>query len=151
MDTDSALGGEPVRQFSVFLHNRAGTLLGLVRLLNDADVQVIALSVQDSVDVTVVRMLVTDPDTVDTLFMERGIPFGGCEVVVVELENGANDLSKCLSNLLTAETNIHFVYSLLSRPDGKAALALHLEDIDFGMSVLRSNGFRVLSQSDITR
>lgn len=151
MDTDSALGGEPVRQFSVFLHNRAGTLLGLVRLLNDAQVQVIALSVQDSVDVTVVRMLVTDPDTVDTLFIERGIPFGGCEVVVVELNNGATDLSKCLSTLLIAETNIHFVYPLLSRPDGKAALALHLEDIEFGTSVLVSNGFNVLGQNDLSR
>ena len=151
METDSALGGQPVRQFSVFLHNRAGTLLGLVKLLNDAQVQVLALSVQDSVDVTVVRLLVSDPETVDTLFMERGIPFGGCKVVVVELDFGANDLSKCLSTLLTAETNIHFVYSLLSRPDGKAALALHLEDSEFGMSVLLSNGFRLLSQSDLSR
>ena len=151
METDAALDGEPVRQFSVFLHNRAGTLLGLVRLLNDAQVQVIALSVQESVDVTVVRMLVTDPDTVDTLFIEKGIPFGGCDVVVVELDQGANDLGKCLSALLTAETNIHFVYSLLSRPDGKAAVALHLEDSEFGMSVLRDGGFRLLSQKDLTR
>ena len=151
MDTDAALGGEPVRQFSVFLQNRAGTLLSLVRLLNDALIHVIGISVQDSADVTVVRLLVTDPDSVDTLFIERGIPYSGCDVVVVELDHGANDLSSCLSTLLTAETNIHFIYSLLSRPDGKTAMALHLEDIDFGMSVLLSHGFRILSQSDLSR
>ena len=125
--------------------------MGLVRLLNDAKVQVLGLSVQDSVDVTVVRLLVTDPDTVDTLFIERGIPFGGCDVVVVQLEGGAADLAKCLSALLTAETNIHFVYPLLSRPAGKAALALHLEKIEFGSNVLRDNGFQLLSQSDLSR
>ena len=151
METESALGGEPVRQFSVFLHNRAGALMGLVRLLNDAQIQVLGLSVQDSVDVTIVRLLVTDPDTVDTLFIERGIPFGGCDVVVVQLEGGPADLSACLSALLMAETNIHFVYPLLSRPEGKAALALHLEDIEFGVNVLHNNGFKVLSQSDLTR
>jgi hypothetical protein len=151
METDTALGGEPVRQFSVFLHNRAGTLLGLVRLLNDAQIEVLGLSVQDSVDVTVVRLLVTDPETVNTLFIEKGIPFGGCEVVVVQLDQGAANLSMCLSALLIAETNIHFIYPLISRPNGKAALALHLEDIAFGSGVLRDNGFKLLSQSDLSR
>ena len=123
----------------------------LIKLLNDAKVHVLGLSVQDAVDVTVVRMVVSDPETVEALFIEKGIPFGGCEVLVVQLDNGPVDLSKCLSALLIAETNIHFVYSLLSRPDDKAAIALHLEDTEFGVTVLIDNGFRILSQSDLTR
>jgi hypothetical protein len=151
METESATGGAPVRQLSVFLLNQTGALFGVVKLLVDSSIHVLGLTVHDSVDVSVVRLVVSDPDGAETLFMERGIPFGSCEVLVVELPEGVDDLHKSLHGLISGETNINFLYPLLVRPKGKPTLAFHVEDIDCAASVLRSEGFRLLTQSDLSR
>jgi hypothetical protein len=151
METNSDLNDRHVTQFSVFLINRAGALLSVVKLLEDAHVMVLGLSVHDSVDVTVVRMIVSDPELVETIFMERGIPYGTCDLLVVELRRGPEDLSKALRVFLEAETNIHFAYPLLVRPAGAALLALHLEDIELGESVVQTHGFKTLRQKDLSR
>ncbi|MGI8605015.1 MAG: acetolactate synthase [Verrucomicrobiales bacterium] len=151
MDIESATGGAPVRQFSVFLLNETGALLGVVRLLQDRRIHVLGLTVQDHVDVSVVRLVVSDPEAAETLFMERGIPFGVCDILVIELPEGVDDLHKSLHGLLTGETNINFLYPLLVRPKGKPTLALHVEDLDCAASVLGAQGFRLLAQSDLSR
>ena len=87
----------------------------------------------------------------ETIFIEKGIPYGVSEVLVVQLKQGAQGLSKCLTAFLQAETNIHFAYPLLIQPDGFAAVALHLEDIEFGESVMEGKGFHILRQRDISR
>ncbi len=138
-------------QLSVFLENRVGAFLSVLRLINEAKVEVLGLSVIDSVDVTIVRMILTDPDPICTIFIEKGIAFTETHMVVVQLDQGAHGLAECLAALLEGETNMHFSYPLLSQPDGKAALAMCLEDTDFGISVLRRAGFKVLFQDDLSR
>lgn len=151
METESALRSAPVRQLSVFLLNKAGTLFGVVKLLQDAGVHVLGLTVEDSVDVAVVRLITSDPEAAETLFIERGIPFGSCDMLVIELPEGVEALNKSLHGLLTGETNIHFLYPLLVRPHGKPTLAMHVEDIEVAARVLQASGFRVLQQSDLSR
>jgi hypothetical protein len=146
----STMRGETVRQFSVFLENRAGALLGVVRMINDSLAEVLGVSVQDSVDGTVVRLVVSDPETVETLFMEKGIAYSNVELVVVELREAA-DFSMCLAALVEAETNTHFCYPLLCRPNDRPVLAFCLEDNEFGTSVLTRGGFKLLAQGDLSR
>ena len=153
-DTETELAtpaGSLVRQVAVFLQNRAGELLSIVKLLHRHDIIVLGLNVQDSTDTTVVRLIVSDPDSVESLFIERGIPFSTTDLIAVELKNGAEGLAECLHGLLIAETNIHFIYPVMSRPHGHPILAMHLEDNEFGRSVLLKNGFRVLMQEDLSR
>jgi len=143
--------GTPVRQISVFLPNRPGALLSVVKLLGDHHVMVLGISVQDSIDTTVVRLVLSDPELVETLFIERGIPYGSTEVVALELAEGAAGLAGCLQALLNAETNIHFVYPILTRPNGRSALVLCLEDNEFGRSVLLKEGYKIIHQEDLSR
>ena len=149
--TTQKFDGPRVRQFSVFLKNKVGALLEVVRLLNIHTVDVVGLSVQDSTDSSIVRLIVSDPEMVESLFKENEIAFGVCEMVVVEMEEVATDLSKLLASLLAAEVNIFFSYPLLTRPNRKAALALHVEDHECAASVLGGDGFMLLSQADISR
>jgi hypothetical protein len=151
METETAHQSPTVVQFSIFLHNRVGALLGVVKLLQDAQVLVLGLSLQDSVDVTVARIIVSDPERVETVFIERGIPYVTNEVLVVQLKEGAEGLSKCLAAFLQAETNIHIAYPLMAQPGGFSAMAMHVEDYDLGASVMEAKGYRVLRQSDISR
>ena len=143
--------GPRVQQFSIFLKNKVGALLDIVKLLNEQHIEVLAVSVQDSADAAIVRLVVSDPGRVHDLFSAEEVAFSTCDLVVVELKEGATQLSKMLTALLMAEVNIHGSCPLLTRPRGNAALALHVEDEECACAVLRSHGFRILSQSDISR
>ena len=98
--------GSAVRQFAVFLPNRPGAFVAILDLLRSSHVIVLGLSVQDSIDNTVVRLVVSDPFTVETLFIEKGIPFNSMDVLVVALREGPEQMPDCLRTLLKAETNI---------------------------------------------
>jgi hypothetical protein len=149
--TTEKLGGTRVTQFSIFLSNRVGALLHVVKLLNEQHVHVLAVNVQDSADTAIVRVVVSDPESVQTLFLENAVPFSVCDLVVVELKEGATELGRLLAALLAAECNIFGSYALLTRPRGRTALALHVEDNDCAVSVLQSQQFTILGQSDISR
>jgi hypothetical protein len=151
MEGESTTSCFPVQQFSIMLENRVGALASLVRLLNDNFVEVLGLSVQDSADVTVVRMVVSDSETAETLLIEKGISFGMCDLVVVELKDGPSELGKCLQELLAAETNIYFCYPLMIQAGNCCALALRLDDTEFGITALQNCGFKVLFQNDLAR
>lgn len=140
-----------VIQFSVFLENKAGKLLDIVSLFGQYNVHVVALTILDTVDCSVARLVVDDPDLARSLFQEHALAFCEANLVVVELPSSASDLKNVLKALLQAEVNIHFTYSFLTRPRGKAALAMCVEDEDCATKVLLQNQFKVLSQKDITR
>lgn len=149
--TAEKLGGSRVTQFSIFLANRVGALLHVVKLLNELHVHVLAINVQDSADTAIVRIVVSDPESVQALFLEHGVPFSVCELVVVELKEGATELGRLLAALLAAECNIFGSYALLTRPRGRTALALHVEDNECAVAVLQAHQFTILGQSDISR
>jgi hypothetical protein len=149
--TTQKRAGPLVKQFSVFLPNKVGAMLDVVKLLNANGTHAVALSVSESTDSAIARIIVSDPKRVENLFREHNVAFGLCEVVVVELREVATQLVKLLAALFMAEVNVHFTYPLLTRPHGLAALALHVDDTDCASSVLLGEGFKTLSQDDISR
>ena len=149
--TSSKRDGPLVKQFSVFLPNKVGAMHDVLKMLNAHDYHVMAMSVSESTDSAIARVIVSDPDGVEKLFRQNNIAFGMCEVVVVEMHEVATELAKLLATLFMGEINVHFTYPLLMRPREQAALALHVDDNDCAMSVLGGAGFHMLSQSDISR
>ena len=150
-ETTSKMEGPLVKQFSVFLPNKVGAMLDIVKVLNTNNTHVVALSVSESTDSAIARIIVSDPERVEKLLQQKNVAFGVCEVVVVEMREVATQLVKLLAALFMAEVNVHFTYPLLTRPRGFAALALHVDDTECASSVLMGEGFKILSQSDISR
>lgn len=140
-----------MKQFSVFLPNKVGAMLDIVKLLNTQNIHVVALSVSESTDSAIARIIVSDPGRVEKLFRQKSVAFGVCEVAVVEMREVATQLVKLLAALVMAEVNVHFTYPLLIRPRGFAAIALHVDDTECASSVLTGEGFKILSQNDISR
>jgi hypothetical protein len=149
--TTSKIDGPLVKQFSIFLPNKVGAMLDVVKLLHTHNTHVVALSISESTDSAIARIVVSDPEQVEELFRRHDVPFGVCSMVVVELREVATELAKLLAALLMAEVNVHFTYPLLTHPRGFAALALHVDDTDCATSVLLGEGFKLLSQADISR
>ncbi|MBT7960028.1 MAG: acetolactate synthase [Akkermansiaceae bacterium] len=143
-------GTAPV-QFSVMLKNRAGSLSSLVRLLRSENIDVIGLSIQDSRDACVIRIVVSDPDNAMRIFMEKGIPHTTSELVVIGLTDTGGGLARALDTLRAAETNLDFAYSLMPHPSGRSLMAMHLEDTQFGTSVLHNAGFKIYYEEDLIR
>ena len=140
-----------MKQFSVFLPNKVGAMLDIVKVLNAHQTHIVAMSVSESTDSAIARIIVSDPERVENLFRQKNVAFGVCEVVVVEMREVATQLVKLLAALFMAEVNVHFTYPLLTRPRGFAALALHVDDTECASSVLMGEGFKILSQNDISR
>lgn len=143
--------GTPVRQLSVFLQNRVGALMALVKLLAEHRIEVLGLSLQDTTELALVRLVPSDPETAQMLFIEKGIPHAVFPVTVVELRETDRSLVQALAALLSAEINISFSYPLLVRPSQHPVLVLHLDSPDVGSEVLSSAGFKVLMQEDLSR
>src|SRR5438876_4263743 len=150
-DTTSRMEGPLVKQFSVCLPNKVGAMLEVVKLLNTQNTHVVALSVSESTDTAIARIIASDPARVERLFEENNVRFGVREVVVVVLREFATQLMKLLAALVMAEVNVHLAYPLLIRPRGFAAIALHVDDTECASSVLMGEGFKILSQDDISR
>ena len=143
--------GSPVRQFSVMLPNRVGALAALVKMLRASSIEVIGLSVQDSRDATIARLVVSDPDSTEQIFMEKGIPHATCELVVVALRESGPGVLQCLDTLMIAETNIDFAYALLPATQDMSMLAMHVEDYEFAVAILHQSGFKLMYQEDLSR
>ena len=144
------LGRDPVIQYSVFIENKVGRLNDCTRLLASNNIHILALTILDTTDSSIVRMVVDDPDNARSVLYLQGYSFNESVILVVELE-AVIDVTKLLSAILSAEINVDYIYPFIARPGGKSALAIHLEDMDLAADVLRHQHFRVLGQSDISR
>ena len=141
---------DPVKQFSVFAENRVGRLFDLTALLKEHNVHIMALTVLDTTDSAIMRLIVDDPDKARELMVNNDFPYVECEVLVVEVPNEAH-LKSVLAALLEAEINLHYVYSFLKRPGDKLALALNVEEPETAAQALNGRGFKVLTHHDIAR
>lgn len=141
---------DPVKQFSVFCENRVGRLYDLTALLKDNNVHVMAITVLDTTDSAIVRLIVDDPDKARELMVNNDFPYTECDVLAVEINDEA-DLKGVLAALFEAEINVHYVYSFIKRPEGRSALAINAEDSDVAAQSLNKRGFRALTQRDIAR
>ncbi|MES2996244.1 MAG: acetolactate synthase [Verrucomicrobiota bacterium] len=152
METETIVDhSSPVKQFSVLLPNRVGALAALSKLLRASAIEIIGLSVQDSRDATIARLVVSDPQSTEQLFIEKGIPHTTCELLIVALRESGPGLLQILDTLMVAETNIDFAYTLLPSPNGFALLALHVEDYEFAVGILHQSGFKLVYQDDLSR
>jgi len=137
-----------VRQFNVFLENRLGALLGVVRRFETTDIRIISLTVVDSADCAIIRLVLSDPERAYEIFKQASLPFTESDLLVVQLPEGHQPILDICKALLTAEINIHYAYPLLVGPMGNAALAIHVEDLEMGAQTLQGGGFTLLSEND---
>jgi hypothetical protein len=148
-ETTKAGRGERVVQFAIFTPNRLGRLHDLIRRLATRAVHVLALTVLDSTDSAIIRMVVDDPQRARELLAREGFPFTESSLLVVEVTS--TDLAALMSVLLEAELNVHYLYSFIPHPNGKSLVGLSLEDNDVAERALREHQFRTLRQGDISR
>ena len=128
---------------------QVGRLLDLVRMFDEApNVHLCGLSVLESSDHAVVRLIPSNGDAAQEMLREHGVTFAVLDLLVVELHEGQTISSMCLC-LLGAELNIRFAYPLLLGADGTPTIALAVDDHILAGQILRKKNFRLLGEQDL--
>jgi hypothetical protein len=139
-----------IRQFTVFLENRVGQLLEVVRRFEGSDVQIVALSISDAAECAFVRFLLSRPEEGREILERAGLSIIESDLIGVELPEGGQPLLQICTALLEAEVNIVQAYPLLIRPHGRAAVALMVDNIDLGQETLAAKEFRMITEGDLS-
>jgi hypothetical protein len=147
-NTAESFQSPAVRQISVFLEDRVGALLRLFKTFEGTSVRVVGMTIINEVDCAVLRLICDDSDTALDLLRSKGFPVSESELLVVEIPQGQGLMSIC-SAMMAAEVNINYAYSLLTRPTGRAALAIHTDSLEEAVSVLRSRKLCLMSEEDL--
>ncbi len=140
----------PVVQFSIYADNKVGRLNEIVGLFSVHEVHIMALSILDTTDSSIIRLIVNYPEDAQKLLIEHHFSFVHNELVAVELKD-QDDIKTVTCALVQAEINIHYIYPFVVRPHGKTALALRLEDNELASDTLKRNQLKVIGQDDIAR
>ncbi len=138
-----------ITQFSVFLENRVGQLLEVVRAFHGSKVKIVGLSISDSADCCILRLVLSHPEQGREILNLADLAYAENELLVAELPSGPQSLVELCSALLQAEINIHYAYPLIVHPHGRAAVALHIDNIEQAGMTLHAKGFEILCEADL--
>ena len=139
-----------ITQYSVFLENRVGMLLHFLRTFSGSKVRIIGLSISDSIDCCIARVVLSHPEQGRELLQLANLTFAENDLLVVELPHGHSPLVEICAALLQAEVNIHYAYPLIVHPLGRSAIALHVDNNELAGQTLRDKGFEILCEADLS-
>lgn len=138
-----------IRQFTVFLENKVGKLLEVVRRFEGSRVRIVALSIADTAECAFVRFLLSHPEQAREILERAGLAIIESDLIGVELPEGPHSLLDVCKALLQAEVNIVQAYPLLVRPRGRPCVALMVDNIEIAQETLTSRGFSMITEADL--
>jgi len=138
-----------VKQLSIFLENRLGRLAEVARVLGDAGINIRALSLADTADFGILRLIVNDPEKAHTILQEAGYTSQITDVVAVEVDDRPGGLRDVMDVLEKAGINVEYMYAFVARKGERALLVFRFEDIEGGIKALESAGVRVLEAREV--
>jgi hypothetical protein len=138
-----------MRQFTVFLENQVGKLLEVVRRFQGSQVRIVSLSISDTSECALVRFLLSHPEQGREILERAGLAIVESDLIGVELPQGHQALLDICTALLQAEVNIVQAYPLFTRPRGRAAVALMVDNIEIAQETLAARDFVMITEADL--
>lgn len=138
-----------LKQVSIFLENKKGRLWNALSILRESGMNIRALSIADTSEFGILRIIVPDPEKAKTALEARNFVVKITDVIAVEVPDTPGGLEGILEILNNSETNVEYIYAFVEKKGEKAVVVLRTEDIDEGISALREGGATVLSPEEI--
>ncbi len=133
-----------VEQISIFIENKSGRLAEITRILGDEGINIRALSLADTSDFGILRLIVNDAGRAKAALKERGFTVNKTEVVAVEVPDCPGGLSSILQTLDSQQINVEYMYAFVERCGGNAVIIFRFDETDKAISTLQANNFNVL-------
>lgn len=138
-----------VKQLSIFMENRAGRLAEIAQLLGDAGINIRALSLADTSDFGILRLIVNDVERALGVLRGAGHTVSLTDVVAVEVPDRPGGLASVLIPLRDAGVNVEYMYAFVEKATDKAVVIFRFEDIERAIQVLQSAGISILSAKTV--
>ena len=137
------------RQVSVFLENKVGRILEITEILGRNTINIRALSLADTSDFGILRMIVDDVEKTVNVLKEKDFIVKKSHVVAVEVEDKPGGLATVLKVLGKKNINVEYMYAFFEQPQDKALLIFRFEDPDEAISILMENGISISDEKKL--
>ena len=138
-----------VQQISIFIENKSGRLAEVARVLGEKKVNIRALSLADTSDFGILRLLVDDTDVALETLKGGGFTVNKTEVVAVEVPDRPGGLCKILQVLDEAKINVEYMYAFVEKSSENAVLIFRFDDPDIAITILQNAGIRILTGEEV--
>ena len=138
-----------VDQIAVFLENKSGRLAAITKVLSDNDINIRALSVADTADFGILRLIVDNTDKATRALKEEGFTVGKTDVVAVEVADKPGGLARVLAVLYDAAINVEYMYAFVEKSSENAVLIFRFDDPDMAITILQNAGIRILTGEEV--
>jgi hypothetical protein len=138
-----------VDQISVFVENKPGTLAELTGIVGDAGIDLRALSLADTADFGVLRLIVDDPGKALELLRAAGFMVSMTQVLAVPITDAPGGLAKVLRILADEKVNVEYSYAFITRKEGKAYVILRVENNELALEILTRKGIITAADGNI--
>ncbi|MDX1359003.1 MAG: hypothetical protein R3232_09250 [Clostridia bacterium] len=138
-----------VKQISVFLENKEGRVAQVTKILSEADINIRALSIADTTEFGILRLIVDKPEDAEKSLRDEGFTVSITEVIAISIEDEPGGLAKALEVLHRDKISVEYIYAFISKTSHKANVILRVEDCDRAIETLTEGGFLVLKASEV--
>lgn len=139
------------KQISVFLENKSGRLAHVTRVLGDAGINIRALSIADTSDFGILRLIVNDPVKAYKILKEAGFTVSETEVIAVRMPDSPGGLASVLDQMSEENFNIEYLYAFLGMTGGDALVVFKVEDISGAKVAFEDKGIKFLDEQELYR
>jgi hypothetical protein len=140
-----------VKQISVFLENKSGRLATVTRILGENGINIRALSLADTTDFGILRLIVDNPDQAWQVLKANDFTVSGTEVIAVQMSDQPGGLAQVLQTLEDIRINIEYMYAFVGRSGEDAVVVFRVEAIDRAIELLQQAGINLLQAEEISR
>lgn len=138
-----------VKQISVFVENARGKLSRVTEVLAENGINIRALSIADTTDFGILRLIVQDPDKALAVLKDNDITVKSTDVIVVEIDDKPAGLNKALTLLRDANIAVEYMYAFVSKKENEAYVILKSDNTDKAVAALTAGGVRVIPAKDV--
>ncbi len=138
-----------ITQFTVFLENRVGILLGLIRRFRGTKVRIMALNIIDSTEFCIVRFVLSHPEQGREILESAGLAMIESQLIALEIGECDQPLLEVCTALLRAEVNLVQTYPLMIQNSMRILVAIMVDNIEMAQETLAQEGFKMVSENDL--
>lgn len=138
-----------VKQISVFVENKKGRLAEITKAMAEHDIDISALSIADTTDFGILRLIVNKPDEAEKVLKAKGFAVKATEVIAIVVKDEPGGLAVALEKLDKEEIGIEYMYAFIGKTISDALVVLRVDNPEKAVAALADSGIRVLSNDEV--
>ena len=138
-----------IKQLSVFVENRTGSLMDVTKALTEAHINIRAVSSSDTPEFAILRLVVDKPEEARDYLLSKNFIVRISEVIGVELQDEKGNLNHMLSILAEGQVSINYIYSFVIRDEKAPVMIFHTDDVEKAVCILGKANVKVVDEADI--